>query len=133
MIDDQKLSSYLEQHLDGFAGPLTLEKFAGGQSNPTFLITAKSGKYVLRSKPPGKLLKSAHAVDREYQVTRALAGTDVPVATPRHLCIDDSVIGSWFYIMDYVEGRIFWDPSLPEVDNSERRAMYQKTPHSFRF
>ncbi len=126
MIDDQKLGSYLEQHMDGFAGPLTLKKFAGGQSNPTFLITAKSGKYVLRRKPPGKLLKSAHAVDREYQVTRALAGTDVPVATPRHLCTDDSVIGSWFYIMDYVEGRIFWDPALPEAGNSERAAMYHE-------
>jgi len=123
-MDTQKLAYYLEQHMGGFEGPLTLEKFSGGQSNPTYLLTATSGKYVLRRKPPGRLLKSAHAVDREYQVTKALGGTDVPVATPRHLCTDDSIIGSWFYVMDYMEGRIFWDPSLPDVGNSDRTAMY---------
>ncbi|NOZ43065.1 MAG: phosphotransferase, partial [Alphaproteobacteria bacterium] len=126
MIDQQKLGPYLEQHIDGFAGPLTLKKFTGGQSNPTFLITAKSGNYVLRAKPPGKLLKSAHAVDREYRVTKALENTAVPVAAPRHLCCDPDIIGSWFYVMDYKEGRIFWDPALPEVDMSERTAIYHE-------
>lgn len=125
-MDEQKLSDYLEQQIDGFKGPLTLKKFAGGQSNPTFMITTKSGKYVLRSKPPGILLKSAHAVDREYRVTKALGGTNVPVATPRHLCTDDDVIGSWFYVMDFMEGRIFWDPSLPELDKDERTAIYHE-------
>ncbi|MBL4612847.1 MAG: phosphotransferase [Emcibacter sp.] len=126
MIDDQKLSAYLEQHIDGFKGPLTLKKFAGGQSNPTFLITAASGKYVLRRKPPGQLLKSAHAVDREYQVTKALGNTAVPVASPLHLCCDDDVIGSWFYVMDFMDGRIFWDPSLPDMDKAERTALYHE-------
>jgi len=125
-MDAEKLNNYLEQHLDGFQGPMTLEKFAGGQSNPTFLITAASGKYVLRRKPPGLLLKSAHAVDREYQVTRALADTDVPVAIPRHLCLDEDVIGSWFYVMDYMDGRIFWDPALPEVSKAERTNIYHE-------
>ncbi len=107
-------------------GPISLEKFAGGQSNPTFLITARSGKYVLRRKPPGTLLKSAHAVDREYRVTKALMDTDVPVASPRHLCLDEEVIGSWFYVMDYKDGRIFWDPALPELDNETRTATYHE-------
>ncbi|VAV91285.1 acyl-CoA dehydrogenase, putative phosphotransferase [hydrothermal vent metagenome] len=125
-MDEQKLSIYLEQHMDGFKGPLSLKKFAGGQSNPTFLITARSGKYVLRCKPPGLLLKSAHAIDREYRVTKALGGTDVPVATPHHLCCDEDIIGSWFYVMDYRDGRIFWDPTLPELDNAERTATYHE-------
>ncbi|WP_339865296.1 phosphotransferase [Paremcibacter congregatus] len=123
-MDEAKLTAYLEQHIDGFHGPLTLKKFPGGQSNPTYLITAASGKYVLRSKPPGKLLKSAHAVDREYQVTKALGGTDVPVATPLHLCQDEDVIGSWFYVMNYIDGRIFWDPALPNFTPAERGALY---------
>lgn len=126
MIDEQKLSAYLEQHIDGFQGPLSLKKFAGGQSNPTFLITAKSGKYVLRRKPPGVLLKSAHAVDREYQVTKALENTAVPVARPLHLCCDENIIGSWFYVMNFMDGRIFWDPALPDMANSERTALYHE-------
>ena len=125
-MNEQKLTTYLEENIYGFKGPLTLEKFAGGQSNPTFMITAKSGKYVLRRKPPGVLLKSAHAVDREYRVTKALIGTDVPVAKPLHLCTDEDIIGSWFYVMDFMEGRIFWDPALPEVENSERTAIYHE-------
>lgn len=125
-IDTQKLVAYLEQNIDGFRGPLSLKKFAGGQSNPTFLITAASGKYVLRRKPPGMLLKSAHAVDREYQVTKALDGTDVPVATPLHLCCDEEIIGSWFYVMDFMDGRIFWDPSLPDASKAERTAIYHE-------
>ncbi len=125
-MDEQKLATYLERHIEGFKGPLTLEKFAGGQSNPTFLIRARSGRYVLRRKPPGFLLKSAHAVDREYRVTRALENTDVPVANPLHLCLDEAIIGSWFYVMDFIDGRIFWDPALPDLDKAERRAMFQE-------
>lgn len=126
LLDAARLGRYLEQHIDGFKGPVEAEKFAGGQSNPTFLLTAASGKYVLRRKPPGELLKSAHAVDREFRVISALAGTDVPVAQAYHLCTDDSVIGSWFYVMSFVEGRIFWDPALPEFDNAGRKALYDE-------
>ncbi|MCF6215746.1 MAG: phosphotransferase [Emcibacter sp.] len=126
MIDEQKLNIYLERHMDGFKGPLSLKKFAGGQSNPTFLMTAQSGKYVLRSRPPGILLKSAHAIDREYRVTRALCDTDVPIARPRHLCLDEEIIGSWFYVMDFMEGRIFWDPVLPDVGRDDRTAIYHE-------
>ena len=125
-FDVQKLSTYLEQHVDGFKGPLTAEKFPGGQSNPTFAITTDGGRYVLRRKPTGELLKSAHAVDREFRVMGALAGTDVPVAQVYHLCDDDSVVGSMFYLMEYVDGRIFWDPSLPELDNQQRRSIYDE-------
>ncbi|MCF8474349.1 MAG: phosphotransferase [Emcibacter sp.] len=125
-MDIEKLNAYLTDHIEDFRGPLNIEKFAGGQSNPTYRITAKSGKYVLRSKPVGNLLPSAHAVDREYRVTKALLGTDVPVAKPLHLCTDNDVIGSWFYVMDFMEGRIFWDPSLPDLTNSERTNMYHE-------
>lgn len=110
--------------MEGFCGPLTATKFAHGQSNPTFLIEAASGKSVLRRKPPGELLKSAHAVDREYRVMTALAESDVPVPKTCHLCEDDSVIGSVFFIMEYLDGRIFWDPALPELGNEERTAVY---------
>ena len=96
-IDNEKLSAYLQQHVDGFQGPISLEKFSGGQSNPTYKVTAQSGVYVLRRQPPGKLLKSAHAVDREYRVLVALKNTAVPVAKVYHLCQDTNVIGSMFY------------------------------------
>lgn len=125
-VDTDRLGRYLEQHIEGFKGPVQAEKFAGGQSNPTFLLKAASGKYVLRRKPPGELLKSAHAVDREFRVISALAGSDVPVAKAYHLCTDEAVIGSWFYVMSFVEGRIFWDPALPELDNAGRRAIYEE-------
>ncbi|MEE8464313.1 MAG: phosphotransferase, partial [Gammaproteobacteria bacterium] len=92
LVDEQRLAAYLEEHLEGFRGPLSAEKFPGGQSNPTFRIDAASGVYVLRRKPPGKLLKSAHAVDREYRVISALANSDVPVARAYHLCTDEAVI-----------------------------------------
>ena len=111
-IDTIKLAHYLMQHIDGFEGPVSAEKFAGGQSNPTYLLTAKSGNYVLRRKPLGNLLKSAHAVDREYRVISALANTQVPVAKAYHLCEDNSVIGSMFYVMECIDGRVFWDPKL---------------------
>jgi aminoglycoside phosphotransferase (APT) family kinase protein len=118
------LAAYLEKQLPDFRGPLTATKFKGGQSNPTYLIEAASGKYVLRRKPPGQLLPSAHAVDREFRVLVALHGGPVPVAQPLHLCTDESVIGSMFYLMQFVEGRIFWDPSLPDATPAERGAFY---------
>ena len=123
-LDADVLGPYLEAHVDGFRGLRRIEKFAGGQSNPTFRVSAASGEYVLRRQPPGKLLKSAHAVDREYRVIEALASTDVPVARVHHLCTDSDVIGSMFYVMEYCDGRIFWDPAIPEVDRDERTAIY---------
>ena len=125
-FDEVGLASYLEGRIDGFRGPLTAQKFAGGQSNPTFLLTTESKKYVLRRKPPGRLLRSAHAVDREYAVLRVLKDTDVPVAHPYCLCEDDSVIGSMFYLMSYEPGRIFWDPALPDVEREQRAPMYEE-------
>ena len=119
-LDEGSLAGYLESRLEGFRGPLRATKFKGGQSNPTYLIEAASGRYVLRRKPPGQLLASAHAVDREFRVLGALHGGSVPVARPLHLCADESVIGSIFYVMDYVAGRIFWDPSLPEIGIDQR-------------
>ena len=124
-LDTDSLATYLEKHIAGFQGPVTAEKFAGGQSNPTFKISAGGQHYVLRRKPPGELLKSAHAVDREYRVISALRDTEVPVPRTYVLCEDDAVIGSMFYVMEYKEGRILWDPQLPEaVDNDERSAIY---------
>jgi aminoglycoside phosphotransferase (APT) family kinase protein len=125
-FDTAKLAGYLEENIPGFKGPITADKFAGGQSNPTFLLTAESGKYVLRRKPPGELLKSAHAVDREYRVMSALKDTDVPVARVYHLCEDDAVIGSMFYLMEFIEGRVMWDPALPEETNANRSAIYEE-------
>ncbi len=125
-LDEARLARYLEKVLPDFRGPLTAEKFSGGQSNPTFLLNAASGQYVLRRKPPGELLKSAHAVDREFRVMGALHNTDVPVARMYHLCEDESIIGSMFFVMEYKEGRVFWDPALPELENSERSAIYDE-------
>lgn len=120
----ESLAAYLEANVAGFLGPLTATKFKGGQSNPTYRIDAASGTYVLRRKPPGQLLPSAHAVDREFRVLQALHGTAVPVAQPLHLCIDESIIGSMFYLMAFVDGRIFWDPSLPDLDPAGRAGIY---------
>ena len=125
-FDLARLAAYLETNLDGFHGLHTATKFSGGQSNPTFLLTADSGRYVLRRKPPGKLLPSAHAVDREYRVMRALYGSEVPVARPYLLCEDDAVIGSMFYVMSFEEGRIFWDPALPELDKDQRAPVHDE-------
>ncbi len=126
-LDTEQLCAYLEQHVEGFQGPMTATKFAGGQSNPTFKISAASGVYVLRRQPPGKLLKSAHAVDREYRVLDALKDTDVPVAKVYHLCEDRDVIGSMFYIMEFCDGHIYWGAALPEITNSEQRGkMYDE-------
>ena len=125
-LPEAALADYLTRHVVGFEGPLTATKFKGGQSNPTYLIAAASGNYVLRRKPPGTLLASAHAVDREYRVLSALAATAVPVAAPLHLCRDDAVIGSMFYLMSHVPGRIFWDPALPEIEMSARAGYYEE-------
>jgi aminoglycoside phosphotransferase (APT) family kinase protein len=124
-LPEATLASYLEAHVPGFRGPLTAKKFKGGQSNPTYLIEAASGSCVLRRKPGGKLLASAHAVDREFRVLQGLAGSVIPVAQPLHLCADDAVIGSMFYVMKYVPGRVFWDPSLPELAREERAAHFE--------
>lgn len=124
-LDIEMLTGYLKQHLSGLEGPLTATKFAGGQSNPTFKLQSPNQTYVLRRQPPGKLLKSAHAVDREFKVLQALQGSQVPVAQVYHLCEDTTIIGSMFYIMEYVEGRVFWDSSLPQItDNATRSQMY---------
>ncbi len=125
-LDEVALARYLETNVEGFKGPLKATKFDGGQSNPTFKIEAASGDYVLRRQPPGKLLKSAHAVDREYRVLDALKDTDVPVAKVYHLCEDREVIGSMFYIMEFCAGRIFWDSALPELQKNERAAYYDE-------
>ena len=119
-IDTEKLNSYLSAELPGFIGPLQISKFASGQSNPSFLLQSPSGRYVLRRKPAGQLLASAHAVDREFRLLCALQGSAIPLPKPWLLCSDDAVIGSMFYIMSYEEGEIFWDPSLPELEKSQR-------------
>jgi aminoglycoside phosphotransferase (APT) family kinase protein len=120
-LNIEKLGRYLELNIEGFKGLISAEKFSGGQSNPTYLLNATSGNYVLRSKPPGELLKSAHAVDREYRVIQSLANTDVPVAHALHLCEDEEISGSMFYVMSYEEGRIFWDPALSELKKEQRQ------------
>lgn len=126
-LDEAKLLAYLEANVDGFVGPISVSKFAGGQSNPTFNIEASSGSYVLRRQPPGELLKSAHAVDREYRVIKALADSDVPVAKVYHLCEDREIIGSMFYLMEFCEGNIYWRPELNEVEGpAQRGQMYDE-------
>jgi aminoglycoside phosphotransferase (APT) family kinase protein len=125
-FDTARLADWMQAHIEGFRGPIDARQFAGGQSNPTFLVQSADHRYVLRRKPPGKLLPSAHAVDREYRVIMALANTAVPVAKAYALCEDPAVIGAAFYVMDYVEGRLFWDAALPEVAPHERRAIYEE-------
>jgi aminoglycoside phosphotransferase (APT) family kinase protein len=123
-FDEHRLGDYLSSHVESFRGPLVVSEFKGGQSNPTYLLDAQSGRYVLRRKPPGKLLKSAHAVDREFRVISALYAADFPVPRPYVLCEDDEVIGTAFYVMEYVDGRIFWELDLPGIDPDERAAIY---------
>ena len=125
-FDVAKLEQYLASKIAGFRGPLTVEQFKGGQSNPTFKLLTPEKNYVLRRKPAGKLLASAHAVDREYKVITALHGTDVPVAKTHLLCEDDAVIGTAFYVMDCVDGRVLWDPALPGLAPEERRAIFME-------
>ncbi len=123
-LPEAALAAYLARHVEGFRGPLSASKFKDGQSNPTYRLDAASGSYVLRRKPPGVLLPSAHAVDREFRVLRALHGSAVPVARALHLCADESVIGSMFYVMEHVDGRVFWDPALPELADGQRAGYY---------
>ncbi|MDJ0907991.1 MAG: phosphotransferase family protein [Woeseiaceae bacterium] len=123
-FDVAQLEAWMESHVESFRGPLTVQQFKGGQSNPTYLLTASSGRYVLRRKPPGKLLKSAHAVDREYRIISALYAADFPVPRPYVLCEDDEIIGTTFFIMEFVDGRIFWDLDLPDCEKEERAAIY---------
>ena len=123
-LNNESLGQYLEKNIDGFTGPLSSKKFKDGQSNPTFLLETPTKKYVLRSKPPGKLLRGAHAVDREFRVLSALQGTEVPVAQALHLCEDESITGCMFYVMEFVEGRVLWDPALPELKIGERTEIY---------
>lgn len=123
-LDEPALWRYLERHLEGFAGPARLEQFRGGQSNPTYLITTPDRRFVLRKKPPGRLLATAHKVEREYRVQLALAGSAVPVVPMRLLCEDPAVIGTAFYVMDFLEGRIETDPALEGRTPAERRAHY---------
>jgi len=118
------LERWMEAHVQGFHGPVSVEQFKGGQSNPTFKLITPNGAYVLRRKPAGPLLRSAHAVDREYRVICALHREGFPVPRAHGLCTDDAVIGSWFFVMDFVDGKIFWDSSFPEVPRAERRAYF---------
>jgi len=125
-FDVSALENYIRPHIDGLKGPLVVEQFKGGQSNLTYRLSAGGRRYVLRRKPPGKLLPSAHAVDREFRVIRALHGAGFPVARPYVLCEDDAVIGTAFYVMDCVEGRVLWDQSLPGMTKAERRAIWEE-------
>lgn len=119
-FDEARLDSWLAANVAGYRGPLRVEQFKGGQSNPTYKLVTPARAYVLRRKPPGQLLKGAHAVEREAQVLQALRRCDFPVAHVHALCMDDAVIGSWFYVMDFIEGRIFWDAAFPQVGRQER-------------
>ena len=123
-FDESRLADWMAANIDGYAGPLTVEQFKGGQSNPTYKLATPGRSYVLRRKPPGQLLKGAHAVEREAKVLSALGTVGFPVAHVYGLCTDDSVIGTWFYVMEMVEGRIFWDATLPEVGRHERAAYF---------
>jgi aminoglycoside phosphotransferase (APT) family kinase protein len=125
-IDAGRLQDFLKDKVEGFRGPLEIEQFKGGQSNPTYRITAAGKRYALRRKPPGKLLPSAHAVDREFKVIKALHSVGFPVAKPYVLCEDDAVIGTAFYLMDCIDGRVLWDQSLPAMAKSERRAIWEE-------
>ena len=119
-----RLVPYLEAHIPGFRGPVAVEQFKGGQSNPTYLITAGSGRYVLRRKPSGKLLPSAHAIEREYRVTSTLVAEGLPVARPLHYCADDGIVGTEFFVMEHVAGRVFWEPWAPGLTADERSRLF---------
>jgi len=121
-FDEEALARWLAAHVDGFARPLRVSRFKGGQSNPTYRLDTPQRSYVLRRKPPGDLLKGAHAIDREYRVMAALRDSGVPVPRMHALCMDRDIIGTEFYVMDFVPGRVFWDPRFQEVDAAERAA-----------
>lgn len=124
-FDEAALTRWMEANVEGFAGPLSVNQFKGGQSNPTFQLVTPNKKYVMRKKPGGKLLPSAHAVDREYRVLSALYPTGFPVARTYALCTDESIVGAMFYVMDMVEGRILWNGALPDVAAEDRRKIYE--------
>ena len=125
-MDEAALAAYLRGTVESFKGPIRIEQFKGGQSNPTFLLETPGRKYVMRRKPPGRLLPSAHAVDREYRIIDALSGTDVPVPHVHCLCEDENIIGSAFYIMDFVEGRTFWNPAAAGGSAAERTRIFDE-------
>ncbi len=125
-LDEVRLDAWLADHLDGYSGGLHVRQFKGGQSNPTYWLADRERAYVLRKKPPGKLLKSAHQVEREYRVMRALQGTEVPTAQMYALCTDDSVVGTPFFVMEYVGGRVLWNVQLPGIEPAERGAIYDE-------
>lgn len=124
-FDETALATYLSECLPDFRGELTVRQFEGGQSNPTFLLAAAGREYVMRKKPPGRLLPTAHQIEREYRVMTALAGSDVPVPRTHLICEDASVVGTPFYVMQRVEGRVVSDPSLPGFSREQRRAVYE--------
>ena len=124
-FDEAALTRWLSAHLDGFSGPAEIKQFAGGQSNPTYLIETPARAYVLRRKPPGVTLASAHAVDREFRVMSALGKAGFPVPKVFVFCADTDVIGTAFYVMEHVSGRVFWDPALPEINNQHRRGYHE--------
>jgi len=130
-FDEKKLEAYLAERIPGFRTPLEVRQFKGGQSNPTYKLITPNRNYVLRRKPPGKLLPSAHAVDREYRIISALHPTGFPVAKPYLLCEDESIIGTMFYVMDCVEGRIYWGPLLPDQTPKQRAAIYDAMNETF--
>ena len=123
-FDVGRVTDFLEREIDGFRGPIGVSQFSGGQSNPTFLVSTPTHQYVLRRKPAGPTLKTAHAVDREFRVTRALYEQGIPVARPFAFCDDPSVMATPFFVMEFVAGRIFWDPALPGLNERERTAVY---------
>ncbi|MEM8606389.1 MAG: phosphotransferase [Myxococcota bacterium] len=125
-FDEASLDAWLGDNVEGYSGGLVVRQFKGGQSNPTFWLSDRERAYVLRKKPPGELLQSAHAVDREYTVMRALNPTDVPTARMYALCEDDAVIGTSFFVMEYVSGRIFWEAKLEQSEPTERAAIYEE-------
>lgn len=123
-FDEARLAEWMQAEVPGFSGPLTVAQFKGGQSNPTYKLSTPDRNYVLRRKPPGQLLKGAHAVEREAKVLTGLEKADFPVPHVHALCTDDNVIGTWFYVMDMIEGRVFWDATLPDVAREERPACF---------
>jgi len=123
-LDPERLGLYLADHIDGFRSPIAIRQFKGGQSNPTYRLETSSGVYVLRRKPPGKLLPSAHAIEREYHVMRALHRVGFPVPRVRCLCEQSETAGTPFYVMDHVDGRIVWEPAMPDADRAERAAVF---------
>lgn len=125
-IDEAALDAWMAENVEGYAGELEVRQFKGGQSNPTYWLSDRERAYALRKKPPGKLLKSAHMVDREFRAMSSLRDTDVPTARMHALCEDDSVIGTSFFVMEFVEGRIFWNVQLPKLEPAERGLIYEE-------